>query len=81
MSSYTQYNAIQRYSEPEIISLQRHHARCTTIPTIYNSHNITNICMAIDMIMKFFRIFEKIVGKYALVLMNYLGICLVFKKC
>ena len=36
----------------------------------------TNSSLAIDMIIRFYCVFEKLAEKYALVLMNYLGICL-----
>ena len=40
----------------------------------------TNTSLAIDMIIRFFGVFEKLAEKYALVLMNYLGICLEYLR-
>lgn len=40
----------------------------------------TNTSLAIDMIIRFFCVFEKLGEKYALVLMNYLGVCLEYLR-
>ena len=40
----------------------------------------TNTSLAIDMIIRFFCVFEKLGDKYALILMNYLGVCLEYLR-
>ena len=49
------------------------------IPTTSQETN-TGTSLAIDMIIRLFCLFEKLAEKYALVLMNYLGICLEYLR-
>ena len=68
MSGYMQYSDTVYH----VLRFQQY-----KIPT--TSHE-TNTLLAIDMMIRFFCGFEKLAEKYALVLTNYLGICLEYLR-